>query len=148
VLGRAWQPLEPVAVARDGKRVVVTFHVPYPPMAWDDALPSPHATAHGAWARGRGFEVEDRTGERTIASVAIRGATVTIELADEPSAPDLVVRYAMTQDGDGMQGGRAAGRIGQLRDSDPLIGYATKQPQYDYAVAFEAPVPWTRPGHP
>jgi hypothetical protein len=148
VLGRAWRPLEPIAATRDGRRVVLTFHVPYPPMAWDDALPSPHAAAHPAWAKGRGFEVEDRTGELTIASVTLGGATVTIELANEPTAPDLVARYAMTQDGDGNQGGRADGRIGQLRDSDPLIGYATKQPQYDYAVAFEVPVPWTRPGAP
>jgi hypothetical protein len=73
---------------------------------------------------------------------------VEIQLANEPSAPDLVVRYAMTQDADGEQGGRAAGRIGQLRDSDPLVGYATKHPQYNYAVAFEAPVPWTRPVAP
>lgn len=144
VLGHRWQPLEPVAAMRSGRKtLVVTFHVPYPPLAWDDALPSPHAVAHAVWAKGRGFEVEDGAGERTIASVAIQGLAVQIELASEPSADGLVVRYAMTQDGDGQQGGRAAGRIGQLRDSDPRIGYATKQPQYDYAVAFEVPVPWT-----
>lgn len=141
VLGHRWQPLEPVSATRSDKVVVVTFHVPYPPLAWDAALPSPHGAAHAAWAKGRGFEVEDRDGERTIASVAIRGSTVEIELASEPSAGGLVVRYAMTQDGDGQQAGRAAGRIGQLRDSDPRIGHATKQPQYDYAVAFEVPVP-------
>jgi hypothetical protein len=28
------------------------------------------------------------------------------------------------------------------------VGYATKHPQYNYAVAFEAPVPWTRPVAP
>jgi hypothetical protein len=143
VLGHRWQPLEPVAATRSGKTVVLTFHAPYPPLAWDDALPSPHGTAHAAWAKGRGFEVEDRDGEQTIASVAIRGPAVEIELASEPSAEGLVVRYATTQDGDGQQAGRAAGRIGQLRDSDPRVGYATKQPQYDYAVAFEVPVPWT-----
>jgi hypothetical protein len=40
VLGRPWQPLQPVAVARGGdgdgdrRSVVVTFHVPSPPLRW------------------------------------------------------------------------------------------------------------------
>jgi hypothetical protein len=145
ILGHAWRPLEPVAVTRQGKRVVVAFHVPYPPLAWDDTLPAPHARAHPAWATGRGFEVEDRSGELTIASVAVAGASVAIELAVEPSAPDLVVRYAMTQDADGQQAGRGAGRIGQLRDSDPRVGCATNRPLHDHAVSFEVPVPWSGP---
>jgi hypothetical protein len=145
VLGRPWRPLEPTAIERRGKTLVVTFHVPHPPLAWDEAMPAPHASVHAAWAKGRGFEVEDEKGELAIASAAVDGAAVTIELATEPAGAHLVVRYAMTQDSDGLQAGRAAGRIGQLRDSDPLIGYATKQPAYDYAIAFEAPVPWTSP---
>ena len=69
---------------------------------------------------------------------------VEIELSEDPRT-GLLVRYAMTQDGESAQGGRAAGRMGQLRDSDPLVGYATARPLYNYAVSFEAPVPWSAP---
>jgi hypothetical protein len=65
---------------------------------------------------------------------------VTITPASAPSTSGLVVRYAFTQDGSGTQGGLATGRIGQLRDSDLLVGYATKLPQYNYAVSFTLPV--------
>jgi hypothetical protein len=139
VLGLDWQPLQPVHVHRSGRVIDVTFHVPAPPLAWDDALPAPHQAAHLAWSRGRGFEVDSRSGELTIISVAIEDNSVLLTLADEPTT-DIVVRYAVTQDGDGMLGGTAKGRIGQLRDSDSLIGFATGLPQYNYAVSFVAPV--------
>jgi hypothetical protein len=136
VLGRDWQPLQPVSARRSGSTITVDFHVPFLPLAWDEGMPSPHATAHTAWAKGRGFEVEDQNGEQTIASVAIRGSSVAISLASAAVGPHLVVRYAVTQDGNGSLGGLATGRVGQLRDSDPLVGYATKLPQYNYAVSF------------
>jgi hypothetical protein len=72
--------------------------------------------------------------------VAIQGDSVVIALASAPATDGLVVAYAITQDGSGTQGGLATGRIGQLRDSDPLVGYATKKPQYNYAVSFTLPV--------
>jgi hypothetical protein len=118
----------------------VSFHVPAPPLEWDDGVPVAHQAVHTAWAKGHGFEVQNRTGELRIAATAIRGNSVEIALEDDPSSADLVVRYAMTQDAVGSQGGRAGGRVGQLRDSDPLIGYATKRPQYNYALSFVLPV--------
>jgi hypothetical protein len=140
VLGRDWQPLQPVALQRTGRVIAVAFHVPSPPLAWDDSLPAPHQAAHKAWSRGRGFEVDSRNGEWTIDSVAIQGNSVVIVLADDPTTKDVVVRYAVTQDGEGAFGGLALGRIGQLRDSDPVVGFATRTPQYNYAVSFVAPV--------
>jgi hypothetical protein len=140
VLGRNWQPLQPVSVQRRGRAIVARFNVPAPPLAWDDSLPSPHHAAHTAWSRGRGFEVDSRSGELAIAAVAIQGDSVVITLAEDSTTTDVVVRYAVTQDGDGASGGLASGRIGQLRDSDPLIGFATGAPQYNYAVSFVAPV--------
>jgi hypothetical protein len=103
-------------------------------------MPAPHQTSHAAWSKGRGFEVESREGELAIESVAIKDDSVLIHLATAPAATDLVVRYAVTQDGIGSLGGLATGRIGQLRDSDPLVGYDTKLPQYNYALSFEMPV--------
>jgi hypothetical protein len=63
VLGRDWQPLQPTGVERDGRTVVVTFHVPVPPLDWDEDLDPPLIEE---WANGRGFEL--RAGSRWIAS--------------------------------------------------------------------------------
>jgi hypothetical protein len=136
ILGHDWQPLQPASLTRSGKMVTVSFHVPVPPLTWDTSLPAPHQGAHTAWSKGKGFEVQDQSGEQTIESAAIHGNSVVITLANAPSATGLVVRYAATQDGGGTLGGLATGRTGQLRDSDPLVGYATKLPLYNYAVSF------------
>jgi hypothetical protein len=59
VLGHDWQPLQPVTVARDGQTIDVRFHVPNPPLAWDEVFGAPHQSIHAAWKNGRGFEIED-----------------------------------------------------------------------------------------
>jgi len=136
VLGHRWEPLQPIVARRNGRSITVNFHVPKPPLVWDDAIPAPHQTAHRAWSRGRGFEVQSERGEHPIAAVTIDGNSVLITLLDDPSATRLVVRYAATQHAVGMMGGLASGHIGQLRDSDPLIGLTTNLPLYNYAVSF------------
>jgi hypothetical protein len=140
VLGRDWQPLQPLSVSRSGSVITVQFHVPVPPLVWESAMPAPHQAAHTAWSKGRRFEVYNQSGEQAISSVDIRGTAVAITLAGVPIATGLVVRYAVTQDGRGTLGGLATGRVGQLRDSDPLVGYATRLPLYNYAVSFVMPV--------
>jgi len=125
VLGKAFRPLEPTATTRTGRVVKVAFFVPFPPLAWDAVLPAPHPQAGHPWANGKGFELEDSNGQLPIESVAIVGTSVEITLVDEPTGTDLVVRYAMTMDDVGPAGNRAGegdGRIGLLRDSDPLVG--------------------------
>lgn len=139
-LGRDWQPLQPILASRVGGVITIKFHVPVPPLVWDDEMPAPHQAAHLPWSRGRGFEVEDASGEQTITSVTIRGDAVAIALASNAVPANLVVRYAVTQDGEGGRGGLATGRIGQLRDSDPLVGYSTGLHLYNYAVSFAMPV--------
>jgi hypothetical protein len=145
VAGCAWRPLEPISVRRVGTVITVRFHVPDPPLVWDEDLPAPHQTAHLAWSKGRGFEVSNQLGDPTIESVAIHGDAVVITLMSDPGPSDLVVRYAFTPDGAGFLGGQATGRMGQLRDSDPLVGYATKAAQYNYAVSFALRSPYVMP---
>jgi hypothetical protein len=140
VSGRDWQPLQPLTATRKGSVVTVKFHVPVLPLHWDTTLPAPHQAAHTAWSKGKGFEVQNQSGEQTITSVAIKNDSVVIALANTPAVAGLVVRYAVTQDGSGSLGGQATGRIGQLRDSDPMVGYATGLPGYNYAVSFELPM--------
>jgi hypothetical protein len=120
----SWQPLQPADITREGQTISVRFHVPNPPLAWDEAFGAPHQVVHAAWKNGRGFEVEDSAGEVTITDAVIDGDTVRIgidRLPDATPAP-LVVRYAMTQDATQRAGGLVSGRFGQLHDSDPLVG--------------------------
>ena len=120
---KPWAPLQPRGVKRDGRTITVTFHVPHPPLAWDETLAPPHQTAFTEWARGRGFEVASERGPVPIASVAIAGDAVVLTLASTPADAALTERYAVLQDAKTVSGGEAVGRRGQLRDSDPLVGW-------------------------
>jgi hypothetical protein len=121
--GVAWKPLQPRKIERAGAVLTITFDVPDPPLAWDEHLAPPHQTVHTAWARGRGFEVEDATGAPlTIDDATIRGDAVVLTLAAAPAGP-LTVAYAVTQDAAGVLGGNDLGMHGQLRDSDDLVAY-------------------------
>jgi len=124
ILGHDWRPLEPTGVVREGNAIAVNFHVPVPPLMWDENLPAPHqGSVHPEWKNGRGFEVDGDGRALTIDSVAIHGDAVIITLDSPPSTANLHVRYAAKPDMDGTQGGLANGRIGQLSDSDPFVPY-------------------------
>jgi lysophospholipase L1-like esterase len=139
VLGHDWQPLQPTGITKSGRVVTVTFHVPAPPLVWDDAMPAPHQTANTAWASGRGFEVVSGTTAIAIDSVAISGDTVAINCSTDLPSGAITVRYASTSDGVMMPNG--TWRWGHLRDSDPLVGATTKAALPNYCVAFEMSVP-------
>jgi hypothetical protein len=133
-----WRPLEPTAVTRNGRVVRVQFHVPVPPLDWDEAIVAPHRTALTAWAEGRGFELRSGNTPIAIESVALDGDTVAITSgADIPAG--AIVGYAVTSDGASVLG--LGHRWGQLRDSDPFVGAVTGAAQPNYAVAFERPIP-------
>jgi hypothetical protein len=141
LLGRRWQPLQPLSdtVARSGRVITVDFHVPVPPMAWDDVLPRPHQLDLTEWAEGRGFEVRTGGTRLTIESVELLDEdTVQITCAaDVPAGATL--GYAATSDGAAISG--VSPRWGQLKDSDPFVGAFTNMAQPNYAVSFELPVP-------
>ncbi|XXY51155.1 dockerin [Sorangium sp. So ce269] len=139
VLGRDWQPLQPTRVERSGGVITVHFHVPVPPLAWDDALPSPHQSANTEWSRGRGFEVWRGNTRIEISNVEIAGDSVKITCPPDLPASGVMVGYAATTDGTAMAGGTA--RWGQLRDSDPFVGSISGKAQPNYSVAFEMSVP-------
>jgi hypothetical protein len=149
VVGHDWQPLQPTAVDRNGRVINVHFHVPVPPLVWDDVLPPPNQ-ASAAWSAGKGFEVRAGGSSVTISGVAIADDTVQITCATDLPASGVVVGYAMTLgDPNGAQIKDAAGNLlwvgtfrwGQLRDSDPFVGAITNRAQPNYSVAFEMPVP-------
>lgn len=139
--GRDWQPLHPLSATRDGDdAILVHFHVPVPPLTWDETLPEPLA-----WPNGRGFEVRQGDTPIPIRSVAL-GATTARITCDQP-LPErgLVLGYAMTSAGVPMptvpgRGTSGAYRWGKLRDSDPFVGWVTRAPQPNYCVSFEIAV--------
>jgi len=138
VRGRDWQPLQPISGERDGAIARVAFHVPVPPLAWDDVLPRPHQTALTEWAEGRGFELRMGDTPLTIESVAIVGDTIELTTTSDIPA-GATVGYAATSDGTELPG--ISRRWGQLRDSDATVGVVTGTAQPNYAVAFELPLP-------
>ncbi len=136
VMGRDWRPLQPTAASRDGRVVTVHFHVPVPPLAWDDTLPRPLA-----WEHGRGFELYRENERIGIVSAEIVGDTVRLRSDTDLGSGELTVAYAMASAGESMRGASGAYRWGQLRDSDPLVGVASGVAQPNYAVSFELDVP-------
>jgi hypothetical protein len=137
---RDWHPLAPVGAERRGDVVSVDFHVPVPPLAWDESLPPPHAgqTPPHAWEKGRGFELFADGAQLTIETVEIAGARVNIR-APGSQGRKLLVRYAATANARPRQKG--TWRWGQLRDSDPFVGSTTRTPQPNYALMFELELP-------
>lgn len=142
VLGRDWQPLAPTTVERGGARtVVVHFHVPVPPLAWETTFQAPHAGI-AEWQAGKGFELRGPSGRIAIASVDVAGDAVTITTVADLPASGVFVGYALTGDPTAMATPFVGTfRWGLLRDSDPFVGAGTQKAQPNYAVAFELAVP-------
>lgn len=131
--GRPWEPLRPVAVARNGAVIDVRFHVPAPPLVLDTTA----VTNPGNF----GFEFTDASGAPpAIASVALVGAdTVRVTLSAAPAGPNMRIRYAFTSIPRNNPG-PTTGPRGNLRDSDATPsrhGFSLA----NWAVHFDEPVP-------
>lgn len=137
LLKHDWKPLEPESVSRDGRVITVTFHVPVPPLVWDESFSDPTTS----WTNAKGFEVRSSNSDYPITSVEIVDNSVKITCGADLPASNLVVGYAMTSGGTQMTTASKAYRWGKLRDSDPFVGYTTNTPQPNYCVAFNMPVP-------
>jgi hypothetical protein len=141
--GSDWQPLQPTTVARAGRVVSVVFHVPVPPLVWEETFQLPHQTSLTEWSAGQGFELRDGAGAPlTISSVAIQENTVQITAAADLPAV-VIVGYAMSGSATEPMTAPFTGTLhwGRLRDSDPFVGATTQRAQPNFAVAFELPVP-------
>jgi len=151
VAGHDWQPLQATSAERMGASILlVHFHVPVPPLAWDDTMPTPHAAtgSFAAWTMGRGFEVTASGVRATINAVDILGDdTVQITCQDDLTGKAVTVGYAMTTEGTMLPtspfgaNGTGTFRWGHLKDSDPFSGAVTKVVQPNYCVSFQLSVP-------
>jgi hypothetical protein len=137
VLGHDWQPLQPTSATTSGAVITVKFHVPVPPLVWDDTLPPPHGTLIMEWATARGFEILASGVRQPITNVEITAPdTVTITAGKDLSGLQVIVGYAATAEG-GTPPTAQPARWGHLRDSDPFVGSVTQTPQPNYCVAFQ-----------
>lgn len=143
ILGKDWQPLQPVSAERNGNTITIHFHVPVPPLAWETAFQPPHQSDE-AWKQGKGFEISTAAGAKVvITSAEISGDKVIITCAADPGAGSRV-GYATTAEGARVKmltPFAGTSRWGQLRDSDPFVGSSTKKNQPNYCVAFELTAP-------
>ncbi len=111
---KEWVPLSPRQATLDGRDVLIDFHVPHPPLAFDQ----PYIGHEARDVKNKGFMLQDDQGEVPIAAVEIVADTIVRLRADRELSGQPRVSYA------GDQGGGA----GQLRDSDPRRADAT----YEY----------------
>lgn len=89
-LGQRWRPLHPLGAEAHGRRVLVAFHVPVPPLAW--GLPFMGQTR--VPIDDRGFTVLDAAGAVPIETVEIETATtLRIGLGRDLIGP-AILRYA------------------------------------------------------
>lgn len=141
VLRKNWQPLQPTSAQKSGRVITVQFHVPVPPLTWDNSFQAPCQNIQ-EWKSGKGFEVRLPDNNRMIiSSVAICGNSVQITCADDLPASGASVAYAMTSCGSALKiPFNGTFRWGQLCDSDPFTGTITGKTQPNYCVAFEMPV--------
>jgi hypothetical protein len=152
-LGEDWKPLHPLRALRQGRRILVEFHVPEAPLAWglpylSDKVSGPNRIVDHP---DKGFTVLSGARRLEVAAVALDGpARVALTLSADPPPGPLLLRYA-----DGIHAG-----TGNLRDSDPTLaadryrmgvkgqtaGEALPEldgqpyPLWNWCVAFEMPV--------
>jgi hypothetical protein len=103
--GEGWKPLHPTRVTKRQREVLISFHVPEPPLAWD----TPYNAFTAADYATKGFACFDAAGSNAVAAAEIVGETmVRLSLARDVVG-DLFVRYAGLSTFNGN---------GNLRDSD------------------------------
>lgn len=131
--GATWEPLRPLAISREGARILVRFHVPEPPLALDTG----RVTDPGNY----GFEYTDTSGSPpSIQAVKLIDAdSVEILLSAAPSATAAKwLRYAHTGVA-GNPAGPKSGARGCLRDSDPTPSLYGNE-LFNWAVHFNEPI--------
>ena len=111
---KGWTPLAPRQATVDGRAVLIDFHVPHPPLAFDQ----PYIGHQASDVKNKGFVLQDDRGEVPIDAVEIAADTVVRLRAGRDLSGQPRISYASHQ----------VGGAGQLRDSDPMRADAT----YEY----------------
>lgn len=116
-MGQGWRALSPIKATVRGREILVDFHVPNPPLVFDDPYIARTATAFAT----KGFTVLVGGVKRDITALDIVSPTqVRITLAAE-AVGSVALRYADKANHNGH---------GSLRDSDPTVSDDT----YEYSA--------------
>ena len=121
LIARNWQPLSPLGASVEGREVFIDFHVPSPPLAFDQ----PYLGYKQRMIENRGFTLSDAQGEVPIEAVDLVADTVVRLTAGRELVGTPRIRYAS----------HAVGGAGELRDSDPTRADA----RYEYLPAEGMP---------
>lgn len=116
-LGQNWRPLSPRAITSSGCEVLIDFHVPHPPLAFD----SPYVTLAATTYASKGFKVVDSSGVVPVVAVEIVADTVVRITLARTTVGVVKVQYADKAVHNGN---------GNLRDSDPAVA----SENYEYAA--------------
>lgn len=111
---KGWTPLAPRQATLDGRDVLIDYHVPHPPLMFDQ----PYLGHQARDVKNKGFVLRDDRGEVPIEAVNIVADTVVRLRAGRDFSGQPRISYA----------GHEVGGAGQLRDSDPMRADAT----YEY----------------
>ena len=139
-----WQPLSPTSATFAGRDILIDFHVPHPPLAFD----RPYLVHKAVQVEDQGFVVEDERGRVALERVALAADSVVHLRAARELVGQPRIVYA----------GFSTGGAGGLRDSDPTVAdshyeYLPKQgmwreanipalvgkpyPLYNWSIAFD-----------
>jgi hypothetical protein len=110
-LGETWRPLHPTAIERRGRSILLSFHVPAPPLVFDD----PYVRQAPLRLPDHGFRVSDASGDVALTSVTLAGAALVRLTVARPTVGRVLCWYADKT--------RHQGR-GGLRDSDATVADA------------------------
>jgi hypothetical protein len=107
-------------------------------------------TSGGGFWIYRGFEWWDQSGAAKpyITNVSITGPdTVTITLSSAPTGSNQRLRHAFTGSGKWGTASKGTAPHGNLRDSDPAVGYSSGEHLYNWLATFDDPVgfSWSPP---
>jgi len=135
--GKAWEPLRPKTIARNGNVITVKYLVPKAPLVID--------TQRVSDPGNYGFDLVDDSGATpAITGVSVSGPdTVTITLASAPTGAVKHLRYAQNQTigsciGPGtLYNGGARGNLHDSDDTPSNYGYDLS----NWSVAFDMAVP-------
>ena len=121
--------LTPDYLTIEDNDVIVTFHVPQPPLVFDTIAINP--------AKNYGFSVITEDGKDIVSHVSIEDNSVRVKCNQSPT--NCKIRYAVN--GDYMKSGREHGPRGNLRDSqgekETIFIQDKKYPVHNWCYQFD-----------
>ena len=121
---RGWQPLSPLHATVEGREILMDFHVPHPPLAFDE----PYIGQKARLIENYGFVLTDGKGKVPMENIEVAADTVLRLTVGRDLVGIPTIRYAS----------HAVGGAGELHDSDPTVADANYEYLPDEGMPEEA----------